>query len=133
MLRVRQIPEADWPALAARFADLTYEQSRAWSAPAAARLGAGLRFLAVEREGTPVAAAAARIRTVPGLGRGVAWVASGPLTMRDGEAPSEAALTDILSALRAEVVGTDFLLRPDNPTTLSVVTLYLRRHGRLKG
>jgi lipid II:glycine glycyltransferase (peptidoglycan interpeptide bridge formation enzyme) len=69
--------------VAARFADYTYEQDQAYAAAGARRVGAQLRLLAV-RDGTePVGAAAIRIRRVPGLGRGIAYISSGPMLLPD--------------------------------------------------
>jgi hypothetical protein len=80
---LHEIAPADWDGLAARFADFTYEQDQAYAAAGARRVGARLRLLAV-RDGTePVGAAAIRIRLVPGLGRGIAYISSGPMLMPD--------------------------------------------------
>lgn len=116
MASVRPVHAADWPALAARFRDFSYEQSAAWSIPAAVRVGAETRFLSIEKDGRVTAATAVRIKRVPGLGRGIAWIASGPLMLPlDGPAPSEAEVAEILVALRAELAdrqGHILRLRP---------------------
>ena len=103
---VRRVDPADWPSFAAGFRDLTYEQSLAWSGPAAARLGAEAQFWALERAGRPMAGAVARVKRVPGLGRGIAWIASGPVALAlDGAEPSDDDMIEILAALRAELCG----------------------------
>ncbi len=103
---VRRVDPADWPSFAAGFRDLTYEQSLAWSGPAAARLGAEVQFWALERAGRPMAGAVARVKRVPGLGRGIAWIASGPVVLAlDGAEPSDDDMVEILAALRAELCG----------------------------
>jgi len=116
VLRLREVSPSDWPALAAGFSDLNYEQSLAYSVPAAARLGARAAFLLIEREGAPVAAAVARIKAVPGLGRGIAWIASGPLCRPRGAVPPDAEThRAILTALRVELAdrqGHILRLRP---------------------
>ena len=105
-MRLRPVDPADWPALAAGFEDLGFEQGLAYAQAAGARIGAEARFLAVERAGIPVAAVALRIKRVPGLGRGIAWAPSGPLVLpKDGAVPDAAALGAILTALRGHIAG----------------------------
>lgn len=107
-MHIRPVSPADWPALAAGFEDLGFEQGLAYVQAAAARIGAEARFLAVERAGVPVAAAALRIRRVPGLGRGIAWAPSGPLVLpKEGLVPDAATLGAILTALRDRIAGQD--------------------------
>jgi FemAB family len=104
VLNVLQIAPNDWPALAAGFRDLSFEQTFAYAEAAARRIGAKLRFYAVVRDGHVVAATAVRIKTVPGLQRGIAWIASGPLVLpRTGVVPDEAMLASIFTALCAEL------------------------------
>lgn len=103
MITLRYVSAADWPAMARRFRDFAFEQSLTYAEPAAARIGGVARYVALEEDGRLIAAAAVRIRTLPVLGRGIAWIASGPLTQPiDGEAPDDARLTAILAALRDE-------------------------------
>ena len=80
MLTVRNIPAEAWPQVTADFKDLTYEQTLTYGVAAAHRIGAKAEFVILERDDRPVAAACIRIKTLPGLGRGIAWIASGPLT-----------------------------------------------------
>lgn len=105
-MRVRLVAPTDWPALASGFEDLGFEQGLSYARAAAVRVGAEARFLAVERAGVPVAAAAVRIKRVPGLGRGIAWIPSGPLVLpRGGAVPDAALLSAILTALRDHFSG----------------------------
>ncbi len=78
-LTCRDVTIVDWPGITAGFSDLSFEQTAAYSAAAARRIGGRVRFLVLEEAGHPVAAAALRIKTVPGLGRGIVWSPSGPL------------------------------------------------------
>jgi hypothetical protein len=111
VLTCREVASADWAGIAARFADLTYEQTRAYSLAAARRIGARSRFLALwTAEGELAAACAVRIKSVPGLGRGIAWCPGGPLMRprRDDGAAAEAEtarLVAVLGALRACLAG----------------------------
>jgi hypothetical protein len=105
-LQVHPVAPADWPALAAGFEDLGFEQCLPYAQAAATRIGAEAWFLRVERAGVPVAAAGTRIRRIPGLGRGIAWVPSGPLILpRGGPVPDAATLGAILTALRDRIAG----------------------------
>ncbi len=112
-LALRDIAPDDWPALSGAFDDLTYEQSLTYARAAAARIGAEARFVVLETaDGTPAAAACLRIKRVPGLGRGIAWIAAGPLTRpRERPAPAPDQLREILSALRREVHAAGHVLR----------------------
>lgn len=101
MLSVREVDAADWPAIAARFHDLTFEQSLSYSSAAARRIAARTIYLSVMEEGALRAAVCLRIKTVPGFGRGIAWAAGGPMTN-----PKESPRSDpgeVLAALKAYV------------------------------
>lgn len=105
-LQLSDVDPADWPGLAMRFADLGYEQSLGYSRPAAARIGGRLRLLQLSRAGQPVAAGALRLKTVPGLGRGIAWCPSGPLLRPLGVAvPGPEEMVEVLRALRSRICG----------------------------
>ena len=104
-LSTRTVSAADWPAIAAGFRDLGFEQSLTYAQAAADRIGARTEFVVLERAGRPVAAAAARIKTLPVLGRGIVWIPSGPLVLPvDGARPDAEALCDIFTALRQHFV-----------------------------
>ncbi|MEO6299558.1 MAG: peptidoglycan bridge formation glycyltransferase FemA/FemB family protein [Paracoccaceae bacterium] len=101
LLTTRSVPAAEWPTLAAGFRDLSFEQSLTYASAAASRIGARVEFVVVERAGQPVAAAAVRVKTLPVLGRGIAWIPAGPLTLpNDALAPDAVLMGDILQALR---------------------------------
>lgn len=103
---VRVVSVADWPAVAAGFRDLGFEQSLTYAIPAAARIGGQVQLVAVERNGLVLGAAAVRVRSIPGMRRGIAWIPSGPMTLPvDGTTPSAATQATVLSALRAEFTG----------------------------
>jgi hypothetical protein len=105
-LTLRPVAAPDWPALAAGFADLGFEQGAAYAGAAARRIGGRVQSCLLTDGDRPVAAAAVRVRTVPGLGRGIAWIAAGPLLRPGGApAPEGARLAAILAALRAEFCG----------------------------
>lgn len=122
-IAIDEVAPQDWPTLAAGFSDLTYEQDMAYVAAGARRVGAQVRALVVRRDGDPIGAACLRIKTVPGLGRGIAYLLAGPLIGRGPleEAPERAAT--VLTALRAHLVeGEGHLLRLRLPATAEGVT-----------
>lgn len=112
-LALRVVTPDDWPGLSAAFDDLTFEQSLTYARAAAERIGARVRFIALaDPGGQTVAAACLRIKTVPGLGRGIAWVAAGPLMQhreRPDHGPEE--MRAVLAALRAHAQDTGHILR----------------------
>jgi hypothetical protein len=104
-LSTRILSATEWPAIAAGFRDLSFEQSLSYAQAAASRIGARTEFVVVERAGQPVAAVVARIKTLPLLGRGIAWLPSGPLVLPGDAAPPDAeALGEIFTALRQHFV-----------------------------
>ena len=107
-LTLRDIAPADWHALTDGFRDLTYEQTRAYSEPAAVRVGGTARFVALEQDGRVVALAALRVRNLPGLRRGIIWVPAGPMVLAPGRPdPEPAELSLILHALRRQLVAVE--------------------------
>ncbi len=102
-MQVRALSDAEWPGINAQFRDMTFEQSLTYGHPAAARIGAALRFAAVEEDSGICAAVALRLRRVPGLGRGIVWLPSGPLVQPlAGPDPDDTKLEGILAALRRQ-------------------------------
>ena len=102
-MQIRPVSAADWPALGEQFRDMSFEQSLPYARAAAARVGAELQLLAVEDAGIPVAAAAVRVKRVPGLGAGIAWAPSAPLILPGEAVPDAARLAAILAALRGHL------------------------------
>lgn len=101
MPTIRPISAQEWKALVADFRDQNFEQTPAYGDAAARRIGGTPLMLAVEEAGKVVALAHVRIKTIPGLGRGIAWIPSGPLTLRgDADPPDVRRLAAILGALR---------------------------------
>ena len=95
-LTLREVQPRDWHALSAGFRDLTFEQTRAYCEPAAARVGATPRFIAVERSGEVVALAAMRVKKIPLLGRGIVWLPAGPMVLAPGK-PDPVVLPELLT------------------------------------
>ena len=115
-VKVEEVAETDWPALAAGFADLTYEQDADYVAAGARRIGARVRRLAVLRDDELVGAACLRIKTMPGSRRGIAYALAGPLTERGPAEGAEERATQTLGALRSHLVDAEkHLLRVRAP------------------
>ena len=115
---LEEVPVEDWPALAAGFSDLTYEQDMAYVAAGARRVGARVRAFGIRCGDSAIGAACLRVKAVPGLGRGIAYLSAGPLLGRGPaeEAPERAAA--VLGALRERLVaGEGHLLRLRLPAT----------------
>lgn len=132
-MSVEAVSEGHWPAIAESFSDLGFEQTLSYSKAAARRIRAQAQFLAVKRGGQVIAAAALRLKTIPGLGRGVAWIPSGPLVRaNNGGSVGMTEVMEILAALRNKVVVHDgHILRLRLPATafLSADELRLRIAG----
>lgn len=112
-LIIRNIDPTAWPGISDAFEDTSYEQSLTYGQAAAVRIGGEARFVAVETtKGEPVAAACLRIKRIPGLGRGIAWIAAGPMTRpRTQPDLSPDRLCDILLVLRREIHAAGHILR----------------------
>lgn len=112
-LSLHILSASDWLDCSAAFQDLTYEQSLTYAQAAARRIGAEPQFVRVETpSGQIVAAACLRIKRLPALGRGIAWIAAGPLLRhRDHPDPSPETVQAVLAALRAHATATGHILR----------------------
>jgi hypothetical protein len=130
-VEVDTIGPGEWDQLAARFSDVTYDQTA--SGPQEQWGPKRLSRLVLRRAGQPVAAAQVVILTVPPLGKGLAYVKFGPLWRRLGEAPDLAVYRQAVSALVAEYCvrrGHSLTLLPrPNPDHLDVETGILRTYG----
>ncbi len=85
-LIARRVDRDGWRDAARRFADYSYRQSWPYAQRMARDSGSRVDFLVIERDGEIVGAASVRVKQVPILGGGVAYVAGGPLVRRWGEA-----------------------------------------------
>jgi Acetyltransferase (GNAT) domain len=104
-LTFQDIAPTDWLDLSQTFRDLTFEQTRAYAQPAAARIGGHARFAAIARGDQVLALAALRCRSLPGMQRGIIWLPAGPMVLRHGaENPTQEEIVAILSALRQRLV-----------------------------
>lgn len=112
-LSLRRVAPEDWSALGRSFDDLTYEQTLTYAQAAARRIGADAEFISLhDAQGAPVAAACLRIKRVPVLNRGVAWIAAGPMMIpTDATPPTPERQHAIFAALCAYAQNAGHVLR----------------------
>lgn len=130
-ISLRSIAPEDWPGLSSRFDDLTYEQSLTYAQAAADRIGAATEFVGLyDVHDTPVAAACLRIKKIPVLNCGIAWIAAGPLTrLRDMPDPDPETVCAILSGLRHYAHSAGHILRLRFPVQASPSADAIARTG----
>jgi len=104
-----------WAEQCRAFLDHNYRQLWAFGVACAARLGARSEHVALLEGGELLALADVRIKHLPVLGAGVAYVNGGPLVRR-GDPRDESRLRHALAALKAEYVESRGLLLRVAPT-----------------
>jgi lipid II:glycine glycyltransferase (peptidoglycan interpeptide bridge formation enzyme) len=90
-----------WAQLAADFRDLNYRHGWSYGKTSAERFGAQIEHVAIQDGCETIGLAAVRVKTVPLLKTGIAYVGGGPLTRR-GRPEDLQALESCLAALREE-------------------------------
>lgn len=93
-----------WHETVNAFADHNYEQSYEFAVAMAKHAGATARFVRVQTSGRLIGAAAIRLKTIPLLGRGFAYITGGPLVQVRGEAWNSERHRAVLSTLKRELV-----------------------------
>jgi Acetyltransferase (GNAT) domain len=112
----RIVDRERWRRLASEFRDHNYRQCWEYAEAMARRTGAKTEQLCVNRRGRPLGLASLRIRSLPGMSTGIAYVSGGPL-VRQGEADaSESALETVLGELVSEYVDRRRLVLRVAPT-----------------
>jgi hypothetical protein len=95
----------DWDSSLKQFADTNYRQLAAYSAAAAARVKASSENVAIRQDGKLLGLCNIRIRKLPLLPFGIAYVNGAPLMLSsDGATDSATTLSYCLNALRKEYV-----------------------------
>lgn len=104
-LAVELVASDRWHTLLDEFVDVTYRQLAAYSDDVALRVGARSELVAIRSEGELLGVCNVRIRKLPLLPFGIAYVNGAPLVMRTGGRVSpDVALRKCLIALRNEFV-----------------------------
>jgi lipid II:glycine glycyltransferase (peptidoglycan interpeptide bridge formation enzyme) len=106
---LRQVGRQEWEVLCRGFADYSYRQSWAYASQLAQLRGARAEFVAVEKDGAVIALASVRVRTLPVIGSGLAFISGGPMvrpcsrgTSADGNC--ESASRETLASLVEEYI-----------------------------
>ncbi len=100
---IRHVDHAAWRELAARFLDDNYQQSPAYARAIARRQRAAVEHVVIEHGQEIAGVATIRVRTLPLIGGGIAYVTGGPLT-RQARAGDVRRLGHCLQTLSAEYV-----------------------------
>jgi lipid II:glycine glycyltransferase (peptidoglycan interpeptide bridge formation enzyme) len=101
---IQSVDQAEWLAIAPSFTDYNYEQSPDYASAMAARSGADARFLVVRQGGRVLGAASVRVRTLPLVGRGLAYISGGPMIGRAAGSLDMARIRLVVAALRRHLV-----------------------------
>jgi hypothetical protein len=80
---LKSLDRAPWQASASRFLDYNYRQMWDFGVACAERVGAVSEHVAVEQGGEIAGLADVRIKRIPALGTGIAYINGGPLVRRD--------------------------------------------------
>jgi GNAT acetyltransferase-like protein len=103
-LGLRRAERDEWIAQAADFQDHNYRQCWDYAAKLAGRSNATAENVVVTLDGESIGLASVRVKRLPGLGTGIAYVAGGPLVRRGDDVDARARLELVLEALRQEYV-----------------------------
>lgn len=100
---IEPVSREQWHDLARRFLDHNYQQTWAYAQALAERRHAKCDQVVVTANGDLLGLVSVRVRRLPVVGGGIAYVAGGPLT-RTGRSDDVDRLTQCLNVLRAEYV-----------------------------
>lgn len=101
--RIQPVSRDKWNGLAHRFLDHNYQQTWAYAYALAERRHAECEHVAIDSDGELIGVASVRVRHLPVVGGGIAYVAGGPLT-RIGRGDDIDRLAQCLRVLEAEYV-----------------------------
>jgi lipid II:glycine glycyltransferase (peptidoglycan interpeptide bridge formation enzyme) len=95
------VDAARWSKIAKTFSDYSCEQAYAFAALAAKRTGSELLPVVVKQDGTDIGAACVRLKRIPVLNRGIAYILAGPMVRNDHQSGETDRLRIVLEALVA--------------------------------
>jgi Acetyltransferase (GNAT) domain len=98
----RAVTRDEWIELASGFGDHNYRHCWDYAEAMAERAGASAEHVCLERDGRPVGLASVRVKRIPGIGTGIAYVSGGPLVR---SLPAGSGLDAALDELIREYVG----------------------------
>jgi CelD/BcsL family acetyltransferase involved in cellulose biosynthesis len=103
--QVAHLNRAEWESTVREFSDYSYRQSWAYGVTLAAKRGAISEHVAIRCGGETVGLADVRIKRVPVIGGGLAYISGGPLVRRAGKSRDELECLDLsMDALKREFV-----------------------------
>jgi lipid II:glycine glycyltransferase (peptidoglycan interpeptide bridge formation enzyme) len=116
---VNEVDRHAWPSILSEFEDCNFEQTDAYAAVAAARSGSAARFYTISKGNQLLGAASVRVKTIPPLGRGFAYISGGPMThSREASIDPERSRV-VLDALKTKLVDEEgyflFVRMPISP------------------
>lgn len=100
----------EWHALAGEFDDHNYQHCWEYASAMAIRWNAKVENLVISSDGEVAGLASVRVKPIPGIGTGIAYVAGGPLVRRSGSDSAALRLQVVLDAIRREYVDRRRLL-----------------------
>lgn len=103
-LRLERVSHQDWVALAPTMSGYSYRQSWGFSAAAAKRVGGSSEHVGIFRGRDCVSLAEVRVRKLPLLGGGIAYISGGPLVQPGPWITIEEFLDNALESLVGEYV-----------------------------
>jgi GNAT acetyltransferase-like protein len=114
---LRHAERDEWIELASDFEDHNYRHCWDYAAMLAARANAAAENVVVVQDGVALGLASVRVKRLPGVGTGIAYVMGGPLVRRaDDAAAARARLDLVLAALKEEYVDRRRLVLRVAPT-----------------
>ena len=99
MISVVVVDAARWSKIIKTFTDYSYEQAYAFAALAARRTGSDLLPVVVEQDANCIGAACVRLKRIPVLNRGIAYILAGPMVQNDHQSSGTDRLRTVLEAL----------------------------------
>jgi hypothetical protein len=116
IISIQTVSKEEFTTFAITFSDYSYEQVPEYAAAMAAEAGDSILFLTVGPSERPLGLATVRLKTLPLVGRGIAYISGGPMTRSSGD---EEQLRTVLLALKRKLAGDDgHLLVVRLPVTL---------------
>jgi Acetyltransferase (GNAT) domain len=113
---LRSVEPGEWRRVASVLRDHNYRHCPAYSDAMARRAGADAEHVCVELDGRPAGLASLRLKRIPGLGAGIAYVSGGPLVRTAGDPLPGDLLEAVLGELvRQYVHGRRLVLRVAPP------------------
>ena len=103
--RIERLSQTDWSTLAPMMCGYSYRQTWAFGTASATRVGATSEHIGIFSGKQCIGAADVRVRRIPFLGGGIAYISGGPLVPQGGWETVEKAIENSLKTLIEEYVN----------------------------